>query len=66
VFDPILQAISEFETIILHRHARPDGDAMGSQIGLKHLILENFPGKTVYMVGDEAGHLSFMEDSVMN
>ena len=66
MFDPILQAISEFETIILHRHSRPDGDAMGSQIGLKHLILENFPGKTVYMVGDEAGHLSFMEDSVMN
>jgi phosphoesterase RecJ-like protein len=39
---------------------------MGSQIGLKHLILENFPEKTVYMVGDEPGYLSFMEDSVMD
>ena len=66
MFEPIIQAISQFDTIILHRHSRPDGDAMGSQIGLKHLILENFPGKTVYMVGDEAGYLSFMEDSVMD
>ena len=66
MFDPILQAISDFDTIILHRHSRPDGDAMGSQIGLKHLILENFSGKTVYMVGDETGYLSFMEDSVMD
>lgn len=39
---------------------------MGSQIGLKHLILHNFPGKTVYMVGDESGHLSFLEDSRMD
>ena len=66
MFDPILQAISQFDTIILHRHSRPDGDAMGSQIGMKHLILHNFPGKTVYMVGDEPGYLSFMEDSRMD
>ena len=66
MFDSILQAISQFDTIILHRHSRPDGDAMGSQIGMKHLILHNFPGKTVYMVGDEPGYLSFMEDSRMD
>ena len=66
MFDPILQAISQFDTIILHRHARPDGDALGSQVGLKHLILENFPGKTVYCVGDEAGFYSFMADTVMD
>ena len=66
MFDPILQAISEFQTIIIHRHSRPDGDALGSQIGLKHLILENFPGKTVYCVGDEAGFYSFMADTIMD
>ena len=66
MFDSILQAISQFDTIILHRHSRPDGDALGSQIGLKQLILENFPGKTVYCAGDEAGHLTFMEDSRMD
>jgi len=39
---------------------------MGSQIGMKHLILENFEGKTVYMVGDTTNYLSFMPDSVMD
>jgi phosphoesterase RecJ-like protein len=66
MFEAVLQEIQNFDTIIIHRHSRPDGDAMGSQIGLKHLILENFPEKTVYMVGDEPGYLSFMEDSVMD
>ena len=66
MFDAILQEIQNFDTIIIHRHSRPDGDALGSQVGLKHLILENFPGKTVYCVGDEAGFYSFMEDTLMD
>ncbi len=66
MFESILQEIKAYDTIILHRHYRPDGDAMGSQIGFKHLLLENFPDKKIYMVGDEAGYLSFMEDSVMD
>ena len=61
----ILQAIEKYDTIILHRHKKPDGDALGSQIGLKHLLLENFPNKKVYMVGDDAGFYGFMDDSVM-
>ena len=66
MFEAILNEIKAFDTIILHRHSRPDGDAMGSQIGMKHLLLENFPEKKIYMVGDDAGYLSFMEDSVMD
>jgi phosphoesterase RecJ-like protein len=66
MFDAILQEIRNFDTVIIHRHARPDGDALGSQIGLKHLILENFPGKTVYCVGDQAGIYSFMADTRMD
>ena len=66
MFEAIINEIRAHDTVILHRHFRPDGDAMGGQIGMKHLILENFPGKQVYMVGDGAGYLSFMEDSVMD
>jgi len=62
----ILSLIRASDTIILHRHKSPDGDALGSQIGLKHILLENFPGKRVYMVGDNAGRYSFMEDSIMD
>ena len=65
-FKSILDAIKAFDVIIIHRHKSPDGDALGSQIGLKHLIQENFPGKTVYMVGDQAGRYSFMDDCVMD
>lgn len=66
MFEQVLQAIREYDTVIIHRHNRPDGDALGSQIGLKHLILDNFPGKTVYTVGDDARFFSFMTDSVMD
>ena len=66
MFETILQEIQNYETIILHRHSRPDGDAMGSQLGLKQIIRENFPEKKVYAVGDEAGFFRFMADSVMD
>ena len=66
MFERILQAIREHQTIILHRHRSPDGDALGSQIGMKHIILENWPDKRVYMVGDPAGRYAFMRDSVMD
>lgn len=66
MFEAILNCIQEFDTIIIHRHHHPDGDAMGSQIGMKHIIKENFPDKTVYTVGDEPKHFGFMTDSVMD
>ena len=66
MFETILRAIQDHPVIILHRHQSPDGDALGSQIGLKHLILDNLPGKTVYMVGDPAGRYDFMADCRMD
>ena len=66
MFHEVLQAIKAYDTIIIHRHNRPDGDAMGSQIGLKNVILENFPHKQVFVVGDQPGFFGFMEGSVMD
>ncbi|MBR3764410.1 MAG: bifunctional oligoribonuclease/PAP phosphatase NrnA [Clostridia bacterium] len=66
MFEKILEKIRAADTIILHRHTNPDGDALGSQIGLKHILMENFPEKKVLMVGDEAGRYAFMADSVMD
>ena len=66
MFEKILNLIEKFDTIILHRHFRPDGDAMGSQIGLKNLLIQNYPHKNIYVVGDDAKFFSFMEDSVMD
>lgn len=53
MFNEILEKIKEYETIIIHRHVRPDGDCIGSQFGLKYYIEENFKEKKVYAVGDD-------------
>lgn len=66
MFEKILQAIRDHEKIIIHRHNRPDGDALGSQIGLKNIIKENFPEKQVWAVGDDPRFFGFMEDSRMD
>ena len=66
MFESALEEIRNHQRIIIHRHENPDGDAIGSQVGMKHLILKNFPGKEVYMAGDPAGRYSFMDDSVMD
>ena len=66
MFTEILQLIKEFDTIIIHRHTNPDGDAIGSQVGLKHILTHNFPHKTVYMVGDSPKHYGFIEGSQMD
>lgn len=62
----ILEAIKKYDTIIIHRHSSPDGDAIGSQIGLKKVLKVNFPSKNIYVVGDNAGRYSFVDDSVMD
>ena len=56
----ILEAIKQYETIILHRHVRPDPDAYGSQGGLARIIKDSFPEKNVYVVGMEEESLNFM------
>jgi len=66
MFQEILQTIQSFDTIILHRHGRPDGDAIGSQVGMQQILLENFPEKRVYMVGDNPGFYGFIEGSQMD
>ena len=66
MFTEIIDAIKKYDTIIIHRHHHPDGDALGSQTGMKHIIRENFPEKQVYCVGDDAGFYGFMDDSVMD
>ncbi|MDP4550911.1 bifunctional oligoribonuclease/PAP phosphatase NrnA [Alkalihalobacillus macyae] len=66
--EQILAAIEEHETIIIHRHVRPDPDALGSQGGLAELIQTTFPEKRVFIVGEEEPSLLFLNrmDEVTN
>ena len=63
MFESILDLIKKYDTVIIHRHKNPDGDALGSQTGLKELIRATFPEKKVYAVGDSSSRFAFMEGS---
>lgn len=56
----ILDAIKEYETIIIHRHVRPDPDAYGSQGGLAEILKVSFPEKNIYTVGLEEESLHYL------
>jgi bifunctional oligoribonuclease and PAP phosphatase NrnA len=56
----ILDTIEQYDTIIIHRHVRPDPDALGSQGGLSELLKTSYPDKNVYVVGEEDKELTFL------
>ncbi len=66
MFQSILQLIREYPRIIIHRHKNPDGDALGSQMGLWQMIRDNYPEKEVYMVGDMTPRYAFITDRPMD
>lgn len=58
--EKIIEQIEKYQTIIIHRHQRPDPDAIGSQCGLATIIRDSFPDKTVYQVGSKANGLAWI------
>lgn len=55
-----LAQIKAADTIIIHRHQRPDPDAFGSQFGLAELIKTSFPEKQVHVVGKQVPSMTWM------
>lgn len=66
MFEQIRSLIESHDTIILHRHTKPDGDALGSQFGLKYLLQLHYPDKHIYAVGDDAGRYAFIGGQAMD
>ena len=60
MYNKIIEKVKEFDTIIIHRHSRPDGDALGGQVGLKEILKLNFPSKSIYAVGDSSNRYGFI------
>lgn len=56
----ILEAVRKYDTIIIHRHVRPDPDAFGSQGGLAEILKASFPEKTILSAGMDEESLYFM------
>lgn len=63
MFKKVIEAIEKYDRIIIHRHSNPDGDAIGSQVGLKNILKDNYPEKEIYAVGDASKRYGFVEDS---
>ena len=66
MFEKIIALIEKYDKIIIHRHQKPDGDALGSQLGLLGIIRDNYPEKQVYAVGDMTPRYAFMASAPMD
>lgn len=53
MFSKLIQKIEQYEIICVYRHTLPDGDANGSQFGIKTWIENRYPHKKVYALGIE-------------
>ena len=51
------KALKEYDRIVIFRHIMPDYDALGTQMGLYTFLKDNFPNKTIKVVGDN--HVTF-------
>ena len=60
MFKRIYNEMLKAGTIIIHRHTKPDGDALGSQIGLKEALISSFKNKKIFVVGDTSDKYSWI------
>lgn len=60
-FAEIYEKITQYQTIILHRHTNPDPDAIGSQAGLARSLRLKFPDKRILCAGEnDEGDLAWI------
>lgn len=60
IYRKIYKEIKKHKTIVITRHIGADPDALGSQFALKELILNKFPNKNVYAIGNPSNRFKFM------
>ena len=60
IYKKILKKIRKYNTIVIARHVGADPDALGSSLGLKQLIKDNFKGKNVYVIGNPASKFNYL------
>ena len=60
IYKQIYKKIKKADTIIIARHVGPDPDALGSSLGLKQIINDNFPDKKVYAIGAPASKFKYI------
>lgn len=59
--EKILRKIKEYNRIIIFRHFRPDGDAVGSAKGLQAILRATYPEKEILLCNEDyASYLEFL------
>lgn len=57
----IINTIKAYDRIVISRHTRPDGDAIGSTHGMAELLRASFPEKDIRIISDDSSdYLSFL------
>lgn len=57
----ILDKIREYDRIVITRHFRPDGDAVGSSKGLQRILQLTYPEKEIYVINrDYSDYMAFL------
>ncbi len=58
----ILEKIRQYDKIVIARHERPDGDAIGSSHGLAEILRLSFPDKKIIVSNQDCSeYLAFLE-----
>ena len=59
----VLDKIKEYEKIVIFRHKRPDGDAVGSTLGLREILRLSYPEKQIMVINnDRSDYTAFLGD----
>jgi len=57
----IFNKIKEYDSIIILRHIKPDGDCLGASLGLRQILRDSFPNKRILSIGKmKSNYLDFL------
>lgn len=63
IIKTIIEKIREYDRIVIFRHRRPDGDAVGSTKGLREILRLSFPEKDIRLINcDYSDYVAFLGD----
>lgn len=59
--EKVLEKIEQYDKIVIARHKRPDGDAIGSTMGLRGILRLTYPQKDVRLINsDMSDYIAFL------
>ena len=64
IMKQILEKIKSYDKIIISRHIRPDGDAIGSSLGLARILTLTYPEKEIIVAADDSSEYLAFHGSV--